>query len=155
MAIVYKSVQLPSDLLEALGDDADCFWSSPELEPVICDAIRAWLKRAPTEQLQPATESDAGYQWKQVFLPEGTKLRSSFDNEAWFATVEGGKIKYDRQAVSPSHFSNLRGSGNRNAWKTIWLRLPGSEKWLLADICRSVQRAAIARMMNDGATAMR
>ena len=41
MAILYKSVYVPSDLLEALGDDTGIWWSDPAIEPVIHDAIRA------------------------------------------------------------------------------------------------------------------
>lgn len=39
------------------------------------------------------------------------------------------------------------GSGNRNAWKAIWLGFPGSQEWLLADVCRAARKAAIADMM--------
>jgi len=48
----------------------------------------------------------------------------------------------------------LRGSGNRNAWKAVWLRLPGSEEWLLANVCRSARKMAIARLLG-GAPAQR
>ena len=50
-------------------------------------------------------------------------------------------------------FANGHGSGNRNAWKAVWLRFPGSEQWLLADVCRAQQSAAIARLFGgDGQT---
>jgi len=45
---------------------------------------------APAAPAQATPASEAGYQWKQVFLPHGTRLRAS---------------------------------GNRNAWKAVWLRL--------------------------------
>jgi hypothetical protein len=35
------SVRLPADVLVALGEHTGLFWSSWELEPIICDAIRA------------------------------------------------------------------------------------------------------------------
>jgi hypothetical protein len=60
-----------------------------------------------------------------------------------------------RVPMSPSRFANLQGSGNRNAWKAIWLRLPGSDEWLLADVCRSARKAAIARLPGGGAQAER
>ncbi|MES2114368.1 MAG: hypothetical protein V4578_04415, partial [Pseudomonadota bacterium] len=41
----------------------------------------------------------------------------------------------------------------RNAWKAIWLRFPGSEQWLLADVCRAQQNAAIARLFGGDAQA--
>ena len=113
------------------------------------------MKPAPAARPQPAAPSEAGYQWKQVFLPEGTRLRASFGGQPYFAVVEGAQIKYGEQSISPSGFANLYGSGNRNAWKAIWLRLPGSEEWLLADVCRSARNSAIARLFGDDAPAAR
>jgi hypothetical protein len=158
------AIRVPSDVLEALGEFTGHFWSnSLALEPVICDAIRTYIKqgtaqgtvakRAAEDQQLPAASSEAGYQWKEVFLPEGTKLRASFDHQPYFAVVEGAEIKYGQEALSPSSFANLRGSGNRNAWKSIWLRLPGSGAWLRADVCRSVRQAAIARLLGGEAHA--
>jgi len=69
--------------------------------------------------------------------------------------VEGDAIKYGEHAMSPSRFANLQGSGNRNAWKAIWLNLPGSDEWLLADVCRSARKAAITRLLGGSAQAER
>ncbi|MFS2004054.1 hypothetical protein ACEN9F_10555 [Duganella sp. CT11-25] len=141
-------IRVPSDVLEALGEFTGHFWSdSLSLEPFICDAIRAYMKPTPAVQQQPAAPSEAGYQWKELFLPEGTRLRASFGQKHYFAVVKGGEIKYGEHALSPSCFANLQGRGNRNAWKAIWLRLPGSDQWLLADVCRSARKAAIARLL--------
>lgn len=142
-----RPIYLPSDLLEALGEHTGHFWSDPALEDVVCEAVRAWMKPAAAAGQQPATVSETGYQWKEVFLPEGTKLRTCFGGQSWFAVVEGAEIRYGGHAISPSRFANLQGSGNRNAWKAVWLRLPGSEEWLLADVCRSARKAAIARLL--------
>jgi hypothetical protein len=123
---------------------------------IILEAIDNYIKAPPAQQQQqPAAPSEAGYQWKQVFLPEGTRLRACFGKQPYYATVEGAQIKYGEHAVSPSCFANLYGSGNRNAWKAIWLRLPGSDEWLLADVCRSARKAAIARMFGEAAPADR
>jgi len=151
MAVLHTSVYFPSDLLEALGKHTGHFWSDPAMEPIIHDAVRAWMKPAPAAQSQqpPSERPDAGYQWKQVFLPEGTRLRASFGRQPYFAVVDGAEIKYGEHAISPSCFANLYGSGNRNAWKAIWLRFPGSEEWLLADVCRSARKAAIARLLGS------
>src|SRR5471030_441327 len=132
MGVFEKQVYVPADLLQALGEHTGHFWSSPALDPIICDAIRAWMTPAPLAQQQPAALSEAGYQWKQVFLPEGTKLRACFGGQPYFAVVQGAQIKCGEQSISPSRFANLRGSGNRNAWKAIWLRIPSSDEWLPA-----------------------
>jgi len=80
-------------------------------------------------------------------------LRARFGGRSYFAGVEGEEIKYGEQAMSPSRFANLQGSGNRNAWKAIWICLPGSDEWLLADVCRSARKGAIARLPGDDAPA--
>ncbi len=149
-----KAVYIPSDLLEALGDAHDTWWSDPELVPVICDAIRAWIAPAPqTSSLQEASATGTGYQWKQLFLPDGTKLRATFGKETWYVVVQDGQLKYGEHFVSPSCFANLHGSGNRNAWKAIWLRFPGNEQWFLADTCRAKQKEAITRLFVGNAAA--
>jgi hypothetical protein len=144
--------------LEALGQFTGNWWSDTyAMEPFILEAIDNYIKApaAQQQQQQPAAPSEAGYQWKQVFLPEGTRLRASFGKQPYYATVEGAQIKYGEHAVSPSCFANLHGSGNRNAWKAIWLRFPGSDEWLLADVCRSARKAAIARLLGDPVPANR
>ena len=37
----------------------------------------------------------------------------------------------------------------------IWLRLPGSDQWLLAEVFRSARKGAIARLMGGDAPEMR
>jgi hypothetical protein len=146
-------VFVPVKTLEALGKFTGNWWSDTyAMEPFILEAIDNYIK-APAIPPQPAAPSEAGYQWKQVFLPEGTRLRASFGKQLYYATVEAEQIKYGEHAVSPSCFANLHGSGNRNAWKAIWLRFPGSDEWLLADVCRSARKAAIARLLGDPAQA--
>ena len=78
---------------------------------------------------------------------QGTKTHSyhpvpcaSFGGQNYFAQVEGDAIKCGEQVMSPSRFANLRGIGNRNAWKAVWLRLAGAEEWLLTDVFRSARR---------------
>jgi hypothetical protein len=153
MAVYEKQVRLPSDVLEELGDHSGRWWSDPALEPIIVEAIRAFIKPAPAKRQPPTASDTAGYQWKQLFLPAGTKLRASFGGKPSFADVVGDDVVCDGQAVSPSGFANRHGSGNRNAWKVIWLRFPGSEQWLLADVCRAQQSAAIARLFGGDAQA--
>jgi hypothetical protein len=145
-------IRVPSDVLEALGEFTGHAWSdSLALEPFICEAIRNYLRPAPAARTQASDSAvvNAGYQWKQLFLPEGTRLRASFGGHSYVAKVEGDVIKYGEQVVSPSQFANLQGSGNRNAWKAVWLSLPGSEEWLLADVLRSARKAAITRLTGD------
>jgi len=155
MSIYSGSVRIPVEVLQALSEHTGIFWSSWEMEPVICKAIHAWMNPAPPPQQQAQeaarASGEAGYQWKQLFLPEGTRLRASFGGQHDFAVVTGSEIQHNEQPISPSRFANLRGSGNRNAWKAVWLRFPGGEQWLLADTCRATQKALISRLFQPAA----
>lgn len=147
MGILQVSVRLPSNILEELGALTGHRWNSWELEPIICDAIRGYMNPpAPATQEGTSANAEGGYQWKQLFLPAGTRLRASFGRVPYFAVVKDAEIRFGELAVTPSGFANLQGSGNRNAWKAVWLRFPGNEQWVLADVCRSKQKAAIARL---------
>jgi hypothetical protein len=56
--------------------------------------------------------------------------------------VAGAEIKIWRACHLAVMLANLFGSGNRNAWKAVWLRLPGTDTWLLADVCRAARNAS-------------
>jgi hypothetical protein len=148
MPYLNRTIYMPQELLMAFSKHTGLFWSGIEIEGAICDAIEAAMQpqtgQARAQALQDATAS--GYQWKQVFLPEGTVLRASFDRQPYYAVVEGSAIKYGQYNLSPSAFANLQGSGNRNAWKAVWLRFPGSPDWVRADECRAVRKALTARL---------
>ncbi|MBV7537308.1 hypothetical protein KW842_16185 [Duganella sp. sic0402] len=151
MDTLRSSVRLPCDILVELGELTGYAWNSWELAPTICDAIRGYM-RPPASNKHDETaavanaSTEAGHQWKQLFLPEGTRLRAAFGGEPYFAVVKGAEIRCGDRTVTPSGFANLQGSGNRNAWKAVWLRFPGNEQWVLADVCRSKQKIAIARL---------
>jgi hypothetical protein len=51
-------LRVPADLLEELGAFTGYFWSDFRLEPIICDAIRAYMKPAPAAPAQPAAPAE-------------------------------------------------------------------------------------------------
>jgi hypothetical protein len=77
-----------------------------------------------------------GFQWKNVFLPEGTRLRTSYQQAIEFAKVVGDRILFDDgESLTPSLFANRHAKG-RNAWRLVWLRFPGDDYWVRAIDCR-------------------
>jgi hypothetical protein len=87
----------------------------------------------------PATDTvtdGRGYQWKQVFLPNGTALRVIHGGRSIYAKVEDEQIISDGVLTTPSRLANVTGCGTRNAWRTIWLRFPGDGRWQRAAECR-------------------
>lgn len=123
------AVHIPANVFLALVEHTDEGWYGPKSEAALVAAVWSWIgagKAAPTETKAVALK---GYQWKKLFLPEGTALRAAFQGQVSYATVEGETIRCDGKSLSPSQFANLDGGGNRNAWRVIWLRLPGESTW--------------------------
>ena len=76
---------------------------------------------------------ELGYQWKQLFLPNGTELRMTYKSNNHYAQICHEKIIYERGAYSPSQWARkVAGNTERNAWRDIWVRLPGASAWKLA-----------------------
>jgi len=98
-------------------------------------AIRDWMARNDPETFGMPTTS--GYQWKQLFLPNGTVLRTVFDGKNYHCVVEDDHIRYNGEVTSPSGFANAVGGVRRNAWKSIWILFPNSSVWKLAGTLRT------------------
>ena len=109
---------------------------SEELAAVASKAITAWIEQqsAPPKEDSPALLG--GYQWKQVFLPEGTKLRVVVKRRTFHADVVGGQIVFNGQTTSPACLVNQLASTTRNAWKHVWVLFPGEARWQLAQSLR-------------------
>lgn len=138
-------VHLPNDVFHALTAFTGEHWFGDASSAALCDAVRSWIARDRNQddanvsaiaEANAAPASMHGYQWKQLFLPEGTILRAAFQDKIAYATVEGDVMKAGGKAVSPSQFANAHGCGHRNAWRVLWLRLPGETGWQLAARCR-------------------
>ena len=102
---------------------------------VVEQAIDEWMrKHAPGQAGEPEF---AGYQWKSLFLPHGTVLRTVFKGKSHHCRVDVDQILYQGEACSPSGFVNAVGGVRRNAWKSVWLLFPDAKHWQLADTLRT------------------
>lgn len=97
-------------------------------------AIQEWLVRH-SPDVFPTTVA-AGYQWKHVFLPNGTLLRTVFNGKNYHCLVEGDSLRFNGEPTSPSRFANAVGGTRRNAWRVIWVLFPNTTVWKLADRLR-------------------
>ncbi|MEO7497521.1 MAG: hypothetical protein ABIT83_14110 [Massilia sp.] len=98
-------------------------------------AIRDWMARNnPDSFLLP---SICGFQWKRLFLPNGTILRTVFNGKNHHCQVEGDQILYTGKTTSPNGFVRAVGGMRRSAWKVVWVLFPNSETWKLAADLRS------------------
>jgi hypothetical protein len=106
-------------------------------EAFVAELVQRWLAMD-TERLALRKNGRAlrGFQWKNVFLPDGTKLRTSYCESIEFAKVIGDHIVGDDGTrLTPSLFANRHARG-RNAWRFVWLRFPGDDYWSRAADCR-------------------
>ena len=127
-----------------------------DVSEAVSSAIELWLG----EQAKLSAGSDPasvrGYQWKSVFLPEGTVLRSWSYGEHNYARVEGDQIIHDGKPVSPNQFAQLFARSTRNAWTDLYVRRPCDQRFMLA--CRLRQQVAgqgagqVAGQVAPGAT---
>jgi hypothetical protein len=107
-------------------------------------AIRALIDRGDGDAdgllLAPAEAPPAavgrGYVWKGVYLPHGTQLRMKYRGQIHHASVEGDRLLFQGRPVSPGELAKNVAGSNRNAWRDLWVMLPGAERWVVADALR-------------------
>jgi hypothetical protein len=101
----------------------------------IAIAIDEWIARA-RQIRNGAAEGVRGYQWKCLFLPDASDLRVSSAGQSFYARVDGDAIMFQGRAVSPRQFVLAVAGNGRNAWREIWVRLPGEKAWKTASLLR-------------------
>jgi len=104
-----------------------------EMFEVVDEAVNAWMNSLEAEKDANEASTLNGYQWKHLFLPEGTKLRTICEGAHLIAHVQGCRLMYEGRICSPSQFVNGVHESCRNAWKTIWVLLPAETEWKLAN----------------------
>jgi hypothetical protein len=129
---VPASAQAFTDICEFM----DTYNIKEPLVKVVSCALYDWMAaQKAARDLAVATEL-RGYQWKQVFLPDGTRLRTVVNGEHIIARVDGCSLVYGGNRVSPAQFVNLAHGFRCNAWRRTWLLLPGQAEWQLAGSLR-------------------
>ena len=104
-------------------------------------AVNRWI-----EQEQAGEQPTRGYQWKLLFLPEKTRVRMQYDEDWHSAEVIGDELVYRGRPVSPHQMTQAIAGDGRNAWRDLWIRLPGEKNWACAAQLR-------ARLQKRAATA--
>lgn len=82
------------------------------------------------------TEQLSGYWWKNVFIPSGSRARTTYKGRTYFAEVTTEGLLFDGKARSPSGLMWTITGGARNAWRDLELKFPKSDRWVLADQLR-------------------
>jgi hypothetical protein len=130
------TLQLPTPTLLRLVEQLNRHDVSQDMSETITKAVESWLDTQ--THTQPGSEPSGvrGYQWKSLFLPEGTVLRSWSYGEHNYARVEGDKIMHDGQSVSPNQFARYFARTTRNAWFDLSVRRPGDKHFKMACVLR-------------------
>ena len=150
-----------NDALLALGAHLRDNASALSLTDAVALTIRAWLDDnasalAISEPAQsPVADADAdadarGYQWKELFLPEGTALRMRCGDEVHHARVTGDAIIYRGRRVSPRQLTLAIAGDGRNAWRDLSLRLPGEAHFRPACVLRRMAKASVQSQPASG-----
>ena len=106
------------------------FWDEQVIEEELVD-----------EFLDEYGASSFGYRWQNVFLPNGTKVRMTYQGSTSVAEIKHEKLTFEGEALSPSEFaSQVANNTNRNAWRDLWVRRPKDTDWIAADVLRRGSR---------------
>lgn len=100
-------------------------------DEVVALAIRNWM--AARSGMRGSKDAGArGYQWQELFLPEGTELKMRYRDTWYYANVVRDRLMYAGESVSPREWGLLVTGGVRNAWRDVWLRRSATECWTRA-----------------------
>ncbi|HEX9172105.1 MAG TPA: hypothetical protein VF861_05535 [Telluria sp.] len=132
-------VPIPIPVFQLLCEYMDHKGERRDLGEVAGRAIREWLQSANHAPLEAAAML-TGYQWKNLFLPSGTVLRTVFKGRHYQAIVQDDVVIFEGRSVSPSEFVNSIGGARRNAWKAVWLLFPSEKIWKMACACRDTRK---------------
>lgn len=78
-----------------------------------------------------------GYQWQNVFLPNGSQVRMTYRSEATYGEVRHEKLYFDDETMTPSEFARrVANNTSRNAWRDLYIQFPGEGGWKFADDLR-------------------
>lgn len=119
-------------------------WSDPDFWSE--SGRRLFAKEHPEPQPNPYGEPSRGYQWQQLFLPNGTELRMTYKGRNFYAQVQNERVTANANSYSPSQWvREVAENTSRNAWRDIWVRMPGEHDWKPADRLRKSE----AKLQNN------
>ena len=147
LSTILPNLQMKAQFLEL----SDFLQQNYHRDPVLAvrDAIEYWLQNADWKPELLSQSAARGYQWKSLFLPEGTQIRMSCRGTYHYAKVEGDEIIYDGKPISPGSLVNTITSSSRNAWRDLWIKRPDDKEWKLSDDCRRESRETADKLLAE------
>lgn len=145
-----RGLPIESSLVQRLQAHLMCRGGAPDLQHALSAAIEMWLAEQSKLRIGSDPASVRGYQWKSVFLPEGTQLCTRSYGESQYARVQGEEIIFRGRTLSPNQFAHWAGRGTRNAWNDIYVRRPQDKFYIPA----SRLRAQVAQELACGTSTL-
>ena len=99
-------------------------------------AISYWLENADWKPDLLRQSAGRGYQWKSLFLPDGTEVRMQYKGQYHYAKVAGDQRVYNGEQTTPGSLANSIAGSSRSAWRDLWVKRPFDLEWRRADSCR-------------------
>lgn len=141
------SVPVPTKLFLELAAFLKIKGSDRDPVDAVSAAIEYWLTNsgwggettpvpAVVSEAAPDIKQLSGYWWKKVFIPSGSRARTTYKGRTYFSDVTAEGLLFDGKAWSPSGLMWEITGGARNAWRDLELKFPNSDKWVLADQLR-------------------
>jgi hypothetical protein len=132
------SLPVSFETYQGLGNFMYAHGFKQEMFELVDDIITGWMAEFEAAESKRKPTTLEGYQWKDVFLPDGTTLRNVYRRTSYLAHIEGRELHFEGRSVSPAEFVNAVGGSFRNAWKTVWIRFPNENEWKLAITLRNM-----------------
>jgi len=129
MSPILFSLPASLETYQGLGNFMYTHGLKQEMYELVDIAITEWMARFLEQQSCRSAATLDGYQWKCLFLPSGTTLRTLYKRKNYLAHVEGSDLLYEGRTVTPGQFVNTVAKCERNAWRTLWLRFPNEDEW--------------------------
>jgi hypothetical protein len=136
MSPILFSLPASLETYQGLGNFMYTQGIKQEMFEIVDIAIKEWMSKFLDQQSRNVASTLGGYQWKSLFLPSGTTLRTVYMRTSYLAHVEGSELLYEGRSMSPAQFVNEVAKCERNAWRTLWLRFPNEDEWKPAMVFR-------------------
>lgn len=130
------SLQIDTEVLLRLISQLQIRGGAQDLSAAITSAIELWMREQSKLNKGCDPANLRGYQWKSLFLPEGTELRSWSYGEYNHARVIGDEIIHRGQSVTPNQFAQSQARSTRNAWEDLKVKRPEDKQFKPANRLR-------------------
>ncbi|MYM36984.1 hypothetical protein GTP38_21895 [Duganella sp. FT94W] len=126
------SVQVDADVMLRLISHLKVRGGAQDVCEAVSGAVGLWLREQSQLPFGCDPASVRGYQWKSLFLPEGTEIRSWSYGEHNYARVVGDDLIHKGKSVTPNAFAQSCARSMRNAWKDLSVRRPQDKQFKMA-----------------------